>query len=203
MKYPLSDETIEEMGRDIVQNHLTQKATIQQLVAVLTEALEDSSEDNEWYQQAHSLVENLKNKKVKKIVPKVEESFGEEMSEDDIAAFFKEPKVKKKKTKKLKNMTLEEIESWEKAQNNSNDIYRVSARIKNLARDAIKANLTAQGDMVVNSFTHVVKAFYDFAETVADKETKIKLIELARKQEEAPANLLAALGSGVKLGAEK
>jgi hypothetical protein len=128
------------------------------------------------------------------------EGFGEEMNEAEIARLFKveEPKKKKVKQKKLSRMTLEEIEEWEKAQDNSNDIYKVSARIKNLARGAVKSNLTAQGDMVINMFTHVIKTLYDFADTVSDKETKIRLTETIRRQEEMPANLIAALGAGVK-----
>lgn len=128
------------------------------------------------------------------------EHFGGEMSEEEIERLFniEESKKKKPKQKKLSKMTLEEIEAWEKAQDNANDIYKVSARVKNLARGAVKGNLTAQGDMVVNMFTHVIKSLYDFADTVSDKETKIKLTDLIRRQEEMPANLIAALGAGVK-----
>ena len=127
-----------------------------------------------------------------------EADFGEEMSEDDLAAHFNVPPPKKKKGKSLSTMSLEEINEWEAKQNNSSDIYKVSARIKNLARSACGGNLTAQGDMLVNSFTHMIKAFYDFAETIEDKDVKIKLVELARKQEEVPGSLLSALGVGVK-----
>ncbi|CAK9253115.1 unnamed protein product [Sphagnum jensenii] len=133
----------------------------------------------------------------------IESGFGDQMSEDEVANLFQEkPKVVKKKKKlkpvKLEKMNLEEIEEWEASQNNSNDIYKVSARIKNAARMAVKANLTPQGDMLANSFTHIVKAFYDFAETVSDKETKLRLIALTRKQEEVPANLIAALSAGMQ-----
>jgi hypothetical protein len=130
----------------------------------------------------------------------IEAGFGEEMNEDELASLFGEKKPKKKKkTKKIEKMSLEEIESWEAAQENSNDIYKVSARIKNSARMAVKANLTAQGDMVVNTFTHLIKALYDFADTIKDRETKVKLVELTKKQEELPGNLLVALGAGVTL----
>lgn len=127
--------------------------------------------------------------------------FGGEMSEAEVANLFHtaEPRAKKPKQKKLSKMTLEEIEAWEAAQENSNDIYKVSARVKNLARSAVKANLTAQGEMVVNMFTHVIKELYDFADTIPDKETKIKLTNMVRKQEEMPANLIAALGAGVRV----
>lgn len=131
----------------------------------------------------------------------MESEFGEELSESDIAQFFKEPviKTKKKKTKKLEKMSLEEIESWEKQQDNSNDIYKVSARIKNLARQGAGANLTTAGDVLCNSHTHLCKAFYDFAETIQDKDTKIKLIDLVRNNEGMVANVISALSAGVSI----
>lgn len=134
------------------------------------------------------------------------QEFGGEMSEAEIAAMFPTqpaPRViakkKKKKENKLNKMTMEEIEGWEAAQDNSNDIYKVSARIKNAARAGVKANLTPQGDMVCNTFTHLVKGIYDLAETVHDKDVRTKLIQFARKQEEAPAGLIAALSAGVRI----
>lgn len=122
----------------------------------------------------------------------------EELSEAELATMFNEKPKKKNKKAKLKKMTLEEIESWEKAQENSNDIYKVAARVKNAARMAVKANLTPQGEMVCNTFTHLVKGIYDLADTIADKETKAKLINFAKKQEEAPAGLIEALSAGVR-----
>lgn len=130
------------------------------------------------------------------------QEFGGEMSETEVANMFKEaPKKEKKKkikTPKLHKMSLDEIENWERAQENSNDIYKVSARIKNAARMAVKANLTPQGDMIANTFTHVVKGIYDLADTVSDKETKMKLTKFARSQEEGAAGLISALSSGVR-----
>jgi hypothetical protein len=130
----------------------------------------------------------------------MEADFGEEMTEEEVARLFKEPRPKKKKKEKsLNKMTLKEIEAWEKAQDNSNDIYKVSARIKNLARQGAGANLTPAGDVLCNSHTHLCKAFYDFAETVEDKDTKIKLMELIRINESMAANVISALGAGVNI----
>jgi hypothetical protein len=128
------------------------------------------------------------------------ENEGGEMSEDELAKHFQEKPVKrkKKKVKKLSKMSLEEIESWERAQDNSNDIYKLNARIKNAARMAVKGNLTAQGDMLTNTFTHLLKALYDFADTVPDKETRIRLTELVKKQENVPADLISALTAGIR-----
>lgn len=128
----------------------------------------------------------------------VESDFGPQMSEEEIARHFGEATRKKKpKKSKLKAMTNEEILEWEKAQDNSNDIYKVSARVKNLARVG-GATLTPAGDMLCNTFTHTLKALYDFAETVEDKSVKIKLIEAIRNQESMPASLVAAFSAGVK-----
>lgn len=129
-------------------------------------------------------------------------SFGEEMSEEELARHFRE-KTQKKKDKidisakePFKDMSIEEIESWEAKQNNSNDIYKVKARVANLARGA-GASLTPVGEMMVNSFVHVVKDLYDFADTIPDKELKIKLIERVRKHENMPGSLIAAVNSSV------
>lgn len=127
----------------------------------------------------------------------VEAGFGGEMDEADIARHFDEQPKKKKKPKKTKQMTLEELESLEKAMDNSNDIYKVSARIKNLARGT-DASLTGVGDMLCNTFTHVAKNLYDFADTISDKETKLKLIELIRQNENMPAQFIAAIKNGVR-----
>lgn len=128
-----------------------------------------------------------------------ESSFGEEMSEEDLAKHFREPapKKKKKREKEISKMTLREIEAWEKAQDNSNDIYKVSARIKNLARQGAGANLTPAGDVLCNSYTHVIKSFYDFADKIEDADTKIKLIEKIKSNEGMVSQVISALGAGV------
>lgn len=133
------------------------------------------------------------------------QEFGGELSEEELANHFREKptlkvlKKKKEKELKLNKMSMAEIESWEAAQDNSTDIYKVSARIKNAARMAVKANLTPQGDMVTNTFAHLIKGLYDLADTIPDKEIKIKLVNFAKKQEETPAGLIAALSAGVKI----
>lgn len=123
-----------------------------------------------------------------------------EMSEEELAKLFKErrePSARKVPEKPLNKMTLQEIEDWESKQDNSNDIYKIKARVANLARGP-GMSLTPQGEMLCNSFVHVLKAFYDFSETMTDKESKIKLISLIRAQEGMPGTLIAAAGAGVK-----
>lgn len=222
-KYPLDAQALSEMTRDIVQHNTAQELLIGKLSGLLSEAIADADEDADWIKEATEMSKSLSKRKLDfethrfnqkngygvgqrspyQATPEElqeAEDLGPEMSEAEIAALFNAqpaPKPKKKKQKKLSKMSLEEIEAWEKAQDNSNDIYKVSARIKNLARMSVKANLTTQGDMVCNTFTHMIKNLYDFAETIQDKETKIRLMELVKKQEEMPANLISALFAGV------
>ena len=75
--------------------------------------------------------------------------------------------------------------------------------MKNEARMAVQGNLTSQGEMVVNTFAHMVKAFYDFANTLPDGESKIRLTDLTKRQEKLPASLIGALWSGVREVKEK
>lgn len=123
-------------------------------------------------------------------------AFGAEMSETDLEKHFGRQRPKKIKEKPLKEMSLQEIEAWERKQDNSNDIYKVSARVKNLAREG-GAALTPQGDMLANTYTHVLLSLYGFAEKIQDATIKINLINLIRSHENMPANLIAAAGVGV------
>lgn len=131
---------------------------------------------------------------------KVEEGFGPEMSEEEMERMFsqKRSKVKKVEEKKLAEMTMTEIEDWEAKQNNATDIYKVAARVKNLARGG-NASLTAQGEILCNTYVHVMMAFYAFSDKIEDKNTKIQLISLIRSQEGMPGTVIAAAGAGVKL----
>lgn len=230
-KYPLDNQAIEEISRDIILHHRSQNDVITKLINFLLEAMGD--EDMDWH-DAQVFLKTMGIRKteyethrfnqqnghnVKSNSPYVaspqdagfhitpmdeaklnakEADFGDEMSEEDLAEHFKVPKPKKKKGKSVATMSLEEIESWEKAQDNSNDIYKVSARIKNLARTG-GASLTPTGEILCNTYTHVVKGFYDFAETIEDKDTKIKLIELIKKSEAMPGTLMAAVNAGVNV----
>lgn len=128
-----------------------------------------------------------------------EAKFGQEMTEEDLEKHFnqKRAKIKKEQPKTLDKMTLDEIREWEKTQDNSTDIYKIKARVSNLARGG-NASLTPQGEMLCNTYTHVMKAFYDFADKVADKNVKISLLKLIRLQEGMPGTLIAAAGVGVK-----
>lgn len=215
-------KAIQDIATDILQHNSAQNEIISGLCALLKEGLSEVESENEWAEDVEKVLNALQKRRldyenhrfnqkngynVRQNSPyagpigeaKIDiEVPGEEMSPEDIARHFNEaPKRKKKRNKKSKAMTLEEIEAWEKAQDNSNDIYKVSARIKNLARSS-DASLTAVGDMLCNTYTHVAKSFYDFAETISDKETKIKLIELIKKNEIMPAQFIAAIKNGAR-----
>lgn len=74
------------------------------------------------------------------------------------------------------------------------DIYRIAARVKNLAR-ANGATLTRQGDMLANAYVHVLKALYDFAETIPEPHKK-KLTDLLQFHEKMPADVIDATKVG-------
>jgi len=123
-----------------------------------------------------------------------ESDYGEPWDEESLAKYFGEPPPEKKESKKL---TDEELISLEKKQNNSNDIYKLSARVKNLARGG-GASLTPMGDALCNTYTHVLKAFYTFAETMTNQDEKDRFIQLIRRHEDMPSNVIAAANAGVK-----
>jgi len=225
MKFPLDPTTyVETVGR-IIEHEKTQTLVIQKMGDLLFSAMDTGNPDDSWYRESEELLKDLSALKAyhdlrrfnesnfqaqmpketegpfsgSMSVPDEEHSFDEsEMSEEDLARHFKEKRKVHTETKKtLKNMTLEEIESWEKDQENSNDIYKIKARVANLARGG-GASLTPQGEMLVNTFVHVIKAFYDFSEKLEDKSIKVQLDQLIRSQEGMPGNLIAAAGVGVR-----
>jgi hypothetical protein len=228
-KYPLDDKGIQNIILDIVQNDKYQKELVLNLCHMLRNAMayvEDTSQD--WYGDAQKTLNEVQERRlafenlrfdqanghktevtspyenaVKTTTEAIPESeFGDVWTDEELAAHFNEPLPKKQGKaveKSTDKMTLEEIEEWEKKQDNSNDIYKLSARIKNLARREANNNLTNVGDMLANTYTHVLKSLYDFADTISDKETKIKLTDLLRSKESMPADFIAAVNANVKL----
>lgn len=137
--------------------------------------------------------------KTTELVPtSVPEDSGDTMTEEELARHFGESLPPIVEVKPISKMTVEEVGEWEKAQDNSNDIYKIAARVKNLARANGTASLTPVGEALCNTFVHVAKTIYDFAETVSDPTIRIKLIEVMRSQEGMPANFIAAHHAGVK-----
>lgn len=134
-----------------------------------------------------------------------EAGFGEEMDEAALAEFFREqtPAPKGDRLKKpLNKMSIKEIEEWEEEQNSATDIYKISARVKNLARGESGRSLGNQQEMLCNSFCHVLKVFYDFADTLP-KDQRKKLVQLTMSQEGVPANLISAAAASVNVQKKK
>lgn len=147
---------------------------------------------------------NIEDPELAQKLNQTESKFGEELSESELERMFgekKKPRLKKgvdlEEVNPFHNMTLEEINKWEAEQNNSNDIYKVKARVANLARSS-GGSLTPVGEMMVNTFVHVVMDLYAFADTIPDKEMRIKLIERVRKHEGMPGTLIDAATAGVR-----
>lgn len=142
------------------------------------------------------------------------EAFGGEMSEAELAKAFGEstksfvPVVKKKKLKDMSQaeimkasvdelrILVEEAEGDEREEDNSSDLYKIKARVANLARES-GGVLTPAGEALCNSYVHVLKAFYDFADTL-DFSTKMKLKEFIRRSEGFPGQVVGSQLAGVR-----
>lgn len=95
----------------------------------------------------------------------------------------------------IRSMSIEQANSFiemEKDSNNQNDIYKISARVKNLARTS-GAKLTDQGTSMCNLYTHVLKSLYLFSNKIQDSALKSEYIELVRSHENLPGNIIVAL----------
>lgn len=233
MKYPLDPTTYVENVRHILEHEKTQVLIIQKMGSLLESAMDFIDSDNiEWYKESETLLKDLHAMKmyhesrrwnednyqrqqhmddgpdlslsVLEDTYTPSETHGE-MTEEDLSKHFKEKrkdKKKKEEPKTLKSMTNEEIVEWEQAQENSNDIYKVKARVANLARGN-GLSLTPQGDQLVNTYVHVLKSFYAFAEKLEDKNVKVQLTALIRSVENMPGTLIAAAGAGVVVKKDK
>lgn len=124
-----------------------------------------------------------------------ENTWGAPMSPSEVAKHFNEPTPVPAKTDPLPT-TPEEVKVWEAKQDNSNDIYKIAARVKNLARGN-GGSLTAVGDILCNTYCHVLKALYDQAEKIPEPH-KTAMLDLIKKHEDMPANVISAAGAGVK-----
>jgi hypothetical protein len=70
----------------------------------------------------------------------------------------------------------------------SNEIYRIAARVKNLARME-DASLTPMGESLCNLYILTLKDIYNFAETLIEPN-KTVLIELLRSKENFPRSVI-------------
>jgi hypothetical protein len=110
----------------------------------------------------------------------------QQMSEDEISST---------PVNKLKELVAQ-AELDEQASDNSTDIYKIKARVANLARGP-GMSLTPQGVQLCNTFVHVLKSFYDFADKIQDPNVRVPLIKLIRSHEKMPGVLIASAGAGV------
>src|ERR1700677_1451112 len=223
MKYPLDEASFAQTLTTFLEHNKGQTVVVDRLKRLLEEAMDrEDSAESEWYTECEEVMKEMHSLKIYHDSRRFNESNGHyepkgavaepfndgleeiegggEMSEEELARMFKEKrsnKEVKKLGKALKDMSLEEIEDWESAQDNSNDIYKIKARIANLARGP-GMSLTPVGEILCNSFVHMLKSLYDFAEKIEDKPTKIQLISIIRNQESVPGTIIAAAGAGVK-----
>lgn len=89
-----------------------------------------------------------------------------------------------------KDATKEEAEAWEKEQDNANDITKVNGRIKNLAREEVRTNLTPVGDALCNMYTHHIMKLLRFADKITDESTKESYLAMIRDEEAMPARFM-------------
>jgi hypothetical protein len=93
------------------------------------------------------------------------------------------------KIEKLRQEVLE----LEKQQDDSTDIYKLAARVKNLARvgDPSRGvgSLTPAGESLCNLYVHVLKSLYSFSETLESPKRE-ELYNLVRSHEGMPGELL-------------
>jgi hypothetical protein len=223
----LDAESIQNSLKTLANHDRAQREYIQKLTSIIESAMiEMGSEDSDWFQEAKELMqfnetnridnenrrfhentlraqeelENPKRRHAKAIVRDVvqqDHEYDGELAQNDLAKYFKERPVKPTNQPNFGKMSLEQIEEWERKQENSNDIYKIKARVANLARGG-GASLTPQGEMLCNTYVHVLKSFYDFADRIPDREMRLRLIELIKSNEGMPANLINAAGAGVK-----
>jgi hypothetical protein len=79
----------------------------------------------------------------------------------------------------------------------TDEIYAIAARIKNACVMNVGSNLTPAGVMLCNTYTHTIKAFYDFAKTVKDENDRERLNAFIKSQEGMAATFVGAAMANV------
>lgn len=176
MKYPLTQEQFTEYINHIIEHNKALMSTT-----------------------TPTVYQNITSAKINQQLNEIEEDFGGEMSPSEIAQMFGEQTPSTKINgvdMSLKDpfhgMTLEEIEEWERTVEESNNIYKIKARLQN----HWGGELNPAGEALLNTFTHVFKDLYTFAENIQDKNMRESLTERIKKHEKAPANLIATITRG-------
>lgn len=112
----------------------------------------------------------------------------DEISEDEI------PSNGELTTKELAKHFKEPVVPMERG---ADEIYAIAARIKNACVLQVGSNLTPAGVMLCNTYTHTVKAFYDFAKTIKDPEDRERLNSFIKSQEGMAATFVGAAMANV------
>ena len=99
-------------------------------------------------------------------------------------------------TEELSKHFNEPIPVEKEAENDQNDLYRIAARVKNLAKETT-GSLTPQGEILCNCYAHVLKSFYEFSKTLPEKDGTI-LHNLIRTHESMPSDVISASFAGIK-----
>lgn len=101
----------------------------------------------------------------------------EQMSGSEVARIFNEPTPVEKEAKE-------------------NDLMRIAARVKNKARMMCNGNLTPVGDILCNSYCHVLNRLYKFSEGLSESD-KLILHTILRSTEDMPGEVIVASKSHV------
>lgn len=186
-KFPMDVKEVQELASSVIQQNEAQNVTILKLAFYLKEAIERLEGRNA---QAIPIPASLGS------YPDISDSEAP-MTEAELADYFNEPVPEKKpEGKPVETMTKEEIHTWEAQQDNSTEIYKIAARVKNLARSDGQASLLPAGEALCNLYVHAMKSFYDFADTLPE-DSRRKMYILIQKQESLPGNVISA-GIGTK-----
>lgn len=115
----------------------------------------------------------------------------DQLTANEMAKQFGEGKPETEKTlPDFSVMTKAEVEEWEAKEYNSNDIYRIKARVQNfVAQDG--GMLTPVGQILCNTFVHMARDLYNCAETLPEPY-RTQIADIVRKHESMPANVIAA-----------
>lgn len=115
---------------------------------------------------------------------------GKQMEEEQVEA----PKYGEMTAKETADHFGEKVVPMEKG---TDEIYAIAARIKNACVMSVGANLTPAGTMLCNTYTHTIKAFYDFAKTIKDEDDRERLNAFIKSQEGMAATFVSAAMANV------
>jgi hypothetical protein len=125
-----------------------------------------------------------------------------------LSSITEEKSVEENEEQSGGTMTVEELakhfgEKTIPVERGADEIYAIAARVKNACVLQVGANLTPAGVMLCNTYTHTIKAFYDFAKTIKDEDDRERLKSFIMSQEGMAATFVGAAMSNVKAQVEE